>query len=246
MENHKYVVDFSKAVELNLVESIDKDRGCIREYVVIFDNEVKTVTGEEFAFYSVEGKLSKNEILQRLKGTSYLEFVNIRGSFRKGEEVGESYYVPKIEEFHKGFEFEYRPLNMIGNFHKYSDNWIKSAFGYIYNDWHSDRYLIPIALKDIETFIKDDCIRVKYLDEKDIISLGFKRKECSKNIIYEAMCNTSFLRPCSLISIIQDNLTWLVMSESYSGINSTLFAGNIKNRDELIKILNQLEIEVIV
>ncbi len=71
----------------------------------------------------------------------------------------DKYYIPEIEEFHVGFEYEY--MNSIGD-----------------KQWYNQTVDIS-DLADIMTNIDDTCLefRVKYLDQSDIESLGFELKD---------------------------------------------------------------------
>lgn len=129
------------------------------------------------------------------------------------------YYTPTIEEFHVGFEYE----------DKLDDhNFINQIFG-------EDRDEIYI----IEEHLNDNRIRVKYLDQEDIESLGWllnenKTKGILENIDWWFHKNKYQLRwfennAYNAIFIISPN-------------NLTLFDGAIKNKSELKKLMQQLGI----
>ncbi len=61
------------------------------------------------------------------------------------------YYTPEIEEFHVGFEYEWRNKGS--------------------NDWNTAKIKDPEQLADVWNTIYD--LRVKYLDRSDIESLGY-------------------------------------------------------------------------
>jgi len=73
------------------------------------------------------------------------------------------YYIPTIEEFHVGFEFE-----------KYDDRIATyKENNYIPTNWHRFKYdLKSIRLSQIGTHLYSKTIRVKTLDQSDIESLG--------------------------------------------------------------------------
>lgn len=70
------------------------------------------------------------------------------------------YYIPNIEEFHIGFEYE--GLERDGSFSKRIYGKEKIFNNYIDN------------FSNLELYINTNQIRVKYLDKEDIESLGFK------------------------------------------------------------------------
>lgn len=98
------------------------------------------------------------------------------------------YYTPEIEEFHVGFEFEFRKRLRQGicayveethDYVKYWTSWkfcdspedkeLMSSFEKLDN-----YYLAPNTIREIESFIKDKAMRVKHLDRKDIESFEFQ------------------------------------------------------------------------
>jgi len=69
------------------------------------------------------------------------------------------YYTPTIEEFHVGFEFEFRHSD-------YKEDGWKKFTTPVFNMERED---CPFACQTLEEY------RVKYLDREDIESLGFTR-----------------------------------------------------------------------
>lgn len=88
------------------------------------------------------------------------------------------YYIPELEEFHYGFEFEMIPSIglMITSFEQkdeerkilWATKYNKEIFG------QSEAYAFGIGYPDIQAGIKAKTCRVKYLDRDDIESLGFE------------------------------------------------------------------------
>lgn len=96
------------------------------------------------------------------------------------------YYTPSIDKFHPNFEFEYKErlrnglIPYIQERHEYVDRWTKCIF------WEtpephpnlleqlSRRYHAPKSLHDIASYLKDDAIRVKYLDREDVEQLDWE------------------------------------------------------------------------
>ena len=127
------------------------------------------------------------------------------------------YYTPELEEFYVGFEFE----------EFYNDQWNSKVYisGYFLN------YNMDCL------FGKDkDKIRVKYLDREDIESLGWKfEEECPTWISFNMSGekNLTLYKESKKVEIlIPDN----PLQYHYS------FAGTIKNKSELKKLLKQLGI----
>lgn len=135
------------------------------------------------------------------------------------------YYTPTIEEFHVGFEYERLWL------HIEPPMWGKETF-YL-NDSHIK--LMQYSLSDIEPLA-----RVKYLDQSDIESLGWINTE---NL--EFTKDTWILRKFEDGIIIYNDYSngkykfpWL-----YEDSTDKIFEGTIKNRSELIKLMQQLNIK---
>jgi len=145
------------------------------------------------------------------------------------------YYIPTIEEFHIGFEFEYKavPADVVSN-----DGYIKSTFDYVWT--------IPAIKHRLDDY---PMIRVKYLDSADIESLGFTDKD-----FYEISSTSSFYKEGKDNLIYQIEVYWHMcklrrenLIRVYKGIQhqypyTELFRGDIKNKSELKKLLTQLGI----
>lgn len=133
------------------------------------------------------------------------------------------YYTPEVEEFFVGFEYEYFIM----------DNW--QPVGYHPSDMaEAERFL---------NTLHSGKIRVKYLDRKDIESLGFIVKEeetkpygyyltaTIKHDNYTTTLTYSFLRG---------------KEEIYIHLSNSHYSGNghyyIKNKLELSKLMKQLKI----
>jgi hypothetical protein len=129
------------------------------------------------------------------------------------------YYTPTIEEFYVGFEYEV----------KKEESWFRC--------FYSQGSLVDIYYKyndDLDSIdFEADTIRVKYLDQEDIESLGF--------ITYD---DTTFdkgdlqIRFNCLLQKKGQGLG-LIIYDGYSGI---IFTGYIKNKSELVKLFKQLDI----
>jgi hypothetical protein len=141
------------------------------------------------------------------------------------------YYTPTIEEFHVGFEYEYKNIqgiwvdlifevNMIVNYPK--ENKVESI---------------------IYSWLKEDKVRVKTLNKEDIEDLGWK--EDSRFL----GTNAVMLNSDRYKIIHKDTIHDLYKNGDKYGIccNNTnpthIFYGYIKNKSELIKLMQQLNIK---
>lgn len=124
------------------------------------------------------------------------------------------YYIPSIEEFCVGFEYEYAA----------------DTDGYDKVYWKSD----ITTGEDILGFEEDsdlNHIRVKYLDSEDIESCGFK-------IVLDETWIYCQLGDADIYLNYNTNGGYCKISD----LDENLFKGWIKNKSELIKLLKQLEI----
>lgn len=137
----------------------------------------------------------------------------------------EKYYVPAIEEFHVGFEFEYQEIE--------------------YAQWIKDSFILNWSREDssIDHYLDFGNIRVKYLDREDIESFGFKFNNESDvfNQSYYSLI-TDFKGQRRMIKFTHGiNDTDNYISTHVVGCaDSTIFLGKIKNKSEFRRILQQL------
>lgn len=128
-----------------------------------------------------------------------------------------NYYTPSIEEFHVGFEFELQQLDEGGHYtNEYAETTIDDSYDFN-NIW------------DIFNCKRETQIRVKYLDEEDIVSLGFQ------NISYSQSLGSHYILDNCRIWV-NGGLIYI-----YKGIYN-VFQGIILNKSELKKLLKQLTI----
>jgi len=148
----------------------------------------------------------------------------------------EKYYTPDIEEFHVGFEcelrnsssepFEWEPFKIIG----VDDGEISGRR----MDW---------SFYDSNNSIRDEMVRVKYLEWKDIEELGFEHLGSGwferKNSYHRY---ESGIHDCR-IRMWKDNQLdiWAYWKDDEPSI---IFTGELKNKSELVKILQQLGIRI--
>ena len=127
------------------------------------------------------------------------------------------YYTPEIEEFNIGFEFEFKD-NGVWTKDKFICN---SKFGFTFDD-------MPELANNS---------RVKYLDEEDIESLGWEFKDTNSNgDLYQK--NNFYLYQKETMLNLEDRIIGKSLIES-----THYFYGTIKNKSELIKLMQQLNIK---
>ena len=126
------------------------------------------------------------------------------------------YYVPEINEFHIGFEYEYEDINESGS----TTSWYKTVIK------ENECYIIDQHLK----YSDDLNLRVKYLSREDIESLGWK-------------FNTDlYIRNNLTLQVHKDSIT-IKYYDNFNNDSRTLVEQiNIKNKSEFITLLKQLRI----
>lgn len=128
------------------------------------------------------------------------------------------YYTPSIEEFHVGFEYE--------EFHR--EPLMEEGF------WSNCKIEEDFATPPIIYGIFCCHIRVKYLDQDDILELGWsidkEESEFFKDTIYK-MGNQWMW---------EDDDGDLIISQSAYVPNEAIFIGTIKNKSELKVLMKQL------
>jgi len=129
------------------------------------------------------------------------------------------YYTPKIEEFHIGFEYEFK--------HKSGE-------------WET---MLINNLTDLDDTLDWDFpegkVRVKYLDKEDIESLGWELEfyTLSEGNKIEILRLKSFI--ITSYSVLDSK--GLTIDISSSGLNR-IFRGKVKNKSEFKKLMLQLGI----
>lgn len=139
-----------------------------------------------------------------------------------------SYYTPSIEEFRYGFQFEVYNSPKAFFYAEAAEGWMKTqmTFGVLGN------------LLNIEKFILDKLIRVKYLDQEDIeaegwVSLGKKINIYSgfEHYLYVNIDGSISIYEATGNNVNRDENTLIVQSIA------------IRNRSELNRLMKQLGIE---
>jgi hypothetical protein len=132
------------------------------------------------------------------------------------------YYTPEIKEFYIGFDYEI----------KIKDNWRKMSTSI--SDFHSTSDYDGTSY--LEEYLTDSIIRVKFLDKSDIESLGWLDGELRG------------MTPFIFNEMDPDNEFQLYyqfdnqFAQIYNCHAQFVFQGTIKNKSELIKLMNQLNI----
>lgn len=153
--------------------------------------------------------------------------------------MGDSkYYIPSIEEFHVGFEFERT----------------RSAVAISEDDWYKDTIEDQ---RDIAEVGKYEELRVKRLDREDIESFGIEdikfeydnnaepipsRKD-SRELPTAYLLDDQFVtgQAWYLYHYEKDNVIWIEYIKDCGG-QGFLFKGNCKNKSQLKHILQWIEI----
>lgn len=146
------------------------------------------------------------------------------------------YYIPHISEFHVGFEYEIKgssgfALIDLSKNEEVKINWDRTFKKCIWGVKEESPFGDGIGM--LKHAIKDETVRVKYLDEEDIESLGFKT--ISTNWWKQTDIGRSW-------QILKCNDTEYNISYGEHEHSKTYFEGNIKNKSELIKLMKQLGI----
>ena len=148
------------------------------------------------------------------------------------------YYAPTIEEFHVGFEYEIKVLLKKGKC-----EWLPFTLKHPNYEWMN----VHINGDD-RTYSVPECVRVKYLDREDIESLGWKLVEDFTDIdsglnklTFEQDSKIYFNQKLRLKYTVQTSSLWIFMlGDMYFHYND--FRGTIKNKSELKKLMQQLNI----
>lgn len=145
------------------------------------------------------------------------------------------YYTPTIEEFHVGFEYEYKSED--GSYSTFADSkgeWKKKIFN---NEAEYD-YEELTEFQSIESALQDEYkrygdVRVKHLDKEDIESLGwnFAANQMSKWDAFR-------LNDKVLEYLEEDNQVHIYKISPYV----CLFQGTIKNKSRLRLIMQMVGI----
>ena len=140
------------------------------------------------------------------------------------------YYQPTIEEFFVGFECEFKSFKNSGDA-IFIEQWDKNIIGL--HTFQKDSY---------EQLTYNSNWRVRYLSEQDILDLGFKYTNNDLDLVKIVKDKTNRIRFRTIDN--EPHLRIYEKSErSYKDEWLPIFIGKIKNKNELIKLLKQLEIQ---
>ena len=137
------------------------------------------------------------------------------------------YYIPQIEEFRVGFEYEYE----VDSEDLEESIWKKAIFDFDFG-W----------IEFPNTFNEDK--RVKYLNSEDVESLGFICILDDVGIQHYRKGNFILKTDYDLGSYIDGDFNlYSIIHNPYDGQYNNVFSGIIKNKSELKVLLKQLGIK---
>jgi hypothetical protein len=155
--------------------------------------------------------------------------------------TNDKYYTPTIDEFYEGFEFK---LQTVCDFGKSKD-----PRGYEVTTslvaWIDQTFMLSYHNSIIKKALENNVVRVKYLDEQDIESLGFTRigrggdmikfmkDDLEVNFHLDAKLNEN-----ENVNVTIYRITDLIFMDFRECLRLT-----IKNKSELKRLLNQLNIQ---
>ena len=140
-------------------------------------------------------------------------------NFAKPNVVRSAYYTPTIDEFHNGFEYEiFEDWDV-----QPEKNWHKQIFG---KDGDNPEHIGYVYQNNL------DRVRVKHIDKEDCLSLGLELKIWDNGSGYFKKWNYT-------IGIYGIDLFCTVSQNDY-GNNIMRFSGDLKNKSELKRILQQV------
>ncbi len=128
------------------------------------------------------------------------------------------YYTPTIEEFHVGFEYEQFCQNPHQDLSQITD-------ASDVNMWAKCRFPDPFTGGDVSVLFKTKrMLRVKYLDREGILELGWEPH------------GNNFRKG-------KFNLIWCENKSTMIIESIPVFLGEVKNKSELKRLMNQLNIK---
>lgn len=164
------------------------------------------------------------------------------------------YYIPELEEFHVGFEFEFKDwwtdVGVVDKEGKKGSEYQKHILTPwdFYSTEYKEKQIGAFFGTDyehifdrIQKYINNEDIRVKYLDQEDIESLGWEkiREDTFEMKLpeYRGMLDV-------LVHLLLSSTLLICVGESESPFSDwrTLFTGTVKNKSELKKIMKMLGI----
>ena len=160
----------------------------------------------------------------------------------------EKYYTPKLEEFHVGFEYEFKSNTFDGTV-KTKEQFDEAEWSTDTFEGHDFPYLYrALNGRNVENGLCG--IRVKYLDRDCIESLGWSHDYNAEPIpnreelpVYEGYLfdKQNETGELWILYHFSDNIVWIEYIKD-CGLQGYVFKGTIKNKSELKKLLKQLGI----
>lgn len=136
------------------------------------------------------------------------------------------YYIPKIEEFHIGFEYQTNSMAVNSTI---KQNGVWSSTLKISVDDFLDETIADIG-RSLE-HDEEPCVRVKHFDQEDIESLGWHVYKNKNQYIKDN---------CWLC--VHDDKTITIERRVYGMLESNASSITIRNKSELKRLMNQLGI----
>lgn len=159
-----------------------------------------------------------------------------------------TYYTPRIEEIHPGFEYEFHGMSVTGiSFLDFTESMNPEPKHLSKSNekvWSREIFSLDImdsrTIESIDALIKTNQIRVKHLDREDIESLGFM---VFSGFYEHGDIQIKYWIPNAdyYLFIHQDGRVSL-FSGSGDKENFSSFKGIIKNKSELRRLMVQLGI----
>jgi hypothetical protein len=141
-------------------------------------------------------------------------------------ETNNKYYTPAIEDFYVGFEYEFN-YTTIPDYKQRGRTWEKVILNDSVLDIGQDS-----ETEDENPFYNSlNRFRVKYLDSEDIESLGFKHQKEELYYNEDRMLSLEFKDGIATIARVKK-----------SSLSYLLFTGILKNKSELVKLLQQIDL----
>lgn len=163
------------------------------------------------------------------------------------------YYTPCIEEFHIGFEYELFYDLIRHKDPSTANKWNKQVYNgldflTIYNRYIDGKFVGTERVLDLfDKHIAENLLRVKYLDELDILDLLFIIVNKHKD--YLPLSNGTFVSDrtyglskegCIPFSLYMDYTNSRVLIKYPLSDGEVAFQGVIKNKSELVKVLKMI------
>ena len=148
-----------------------------------------------------------------------------------------NYYVPTIEEFRDGFRYEYKSDEFLGILEPTEGKYVKATFtGGGGMDGESES-------EDVYNLINEENVRVKYLDEEDLLELGWSKN--NKNKGYSIQKISDWVDGENEVCVVD------LLGEGYLNIYTYVgggFSGNplsLESQINRIRVKNYNEMEVL-